>query len=81
MRIKIRAIMILIGNAACSLVYAWSMFALLFKTYFTSFIIFQETVWNNLPSEPRIVYIQISDPEIFLYFYMLKILKISKQFF
>ena len=81
MGIESRAILKLIGNAACSVVYAWSMFASFFKTYFTNFIIFQETVWNNLPSEPRIVHIKISNSKIFLCFYMLKILKIPEQFF
>ena len=64
MRIKKRAILTLIGNTVCSLVYAWSMFALFFKTYFTNFIKFQETVWSNLPSELHIVNIQISDSNL-----------------
>ena len=64
MRIKKRAILTLIGNTVCSLVYAWSMFALFFKTYFTNFIKFQETVWSNLPSELHIVNTQISDSNL-----------------
>ena len=82
MRIKNSAILTLIGNASCSLVYAWLMFVMFFKSNFTSLIKFQQTktVWSNLPSEPRIAHIQISDLKFFLYFCMLKILKIGEQF-
>ena len=80
MRIKNSAILTLIGNAACSLVYTLLMFVIFFKSNFTSLIKFQQTVWSNLPSELRIPHIKISDLKIFLYFCMLKILKIGEQF-
>ena len=79
MRIKTCAMLTNIDKAVFPLICAWFMLTMVFKAYFASLSYFNKPDGIILPSESRIVYIQISDLKISLWYCMLKILKTPEQ--
>ena len=65
MRIK-TAMLTNIDKAVFPLICAWFMLTMVFKAYFTSLSYFNKPDGIILPSESRIVYIQISDLKVSL---------------
>ena len=66
MRIKTCAMLTNIDKAVFPLICAWFMLTMVFKAYFASLSYFNKPDGLILPSESRIVYIQISDLKISL---------------
>lgn len=66
MRIKTCAMLTNIDKAVFPLICAWFMLTMVFKAYFASLSYFNKPDGIILPSESRIVYIQISDLKISL---------------
>ena len=66
MRIKTCAMLTNIDKAVFPLICAWFMFTMVFKAYFASLSYFNKPDGIILPSESRIVYIQISDLKVSL---------------
>ena len=66
MRIKTCAMLTNIDKAVFPLICGWFMLTMVFKAYFASLSYFNKPDGIILPSESRIVYIQISDLKISL---------------
>ena len=66
MRIKTCAMLTNIDKAVFPLICAWFMLTMVFKAYFASLSYFNKPDGIILPSESRIVYIQISDLKVSL---------------
>ena len=66
MRIKTSAMLTNIDKAVFPLICGWFMLTMVFKAYFASLSYFNKPDGIILPSESRIVYIQISDLKVSL---------------